>query len=91
MEQVIRQAHYLITKIRAVTFTSFDNQCLDDEYSDYLLECSNREEYDCKLVLEKYSLKKCEEPSINLELAIGNGTTKTMHELTYAIIKNKKI
>jgi len=60
--------------------------------SDYLLlECSNREEYDCKLALEKYSLKKCEEQSINLELAIGNGTTKTMHELTNAIIKNKKL
>jgi hypothetical protein len=24
-------------------------------------------------------------------LAIGNGTTKTMHELTNAIIKNKKL
>ncbi len=60
MEQVIRQAHYLIKKIRAVSFTSLDNQqCLDDELSDYLLlECSNREEYDCKLALEKYSLKK---------------------------------
>jgi len=66
----MEQAHYLITKIRAVTFTSFDNQCLEDEFNDYLLECSNREEYDCNSVLEKYSIKNCEEPSINLELAI---------------------
>jgi hypothetical protein len=60
MEQVIRQAHCLITK---------------KELLHLLLLIIN----------------KCEEPSINLELAIGNGITKTMHELTNAIIKNKKL
>ena len=34
----------------------------------------------------------CDEPSINLELyiTISPSTSKTMHELTNAIIKNKK-
>ena len=91
MEQVIRQAHHLITRVRSFTFTEFDNQCLEDELSNYLFGYSNHEEDNCRAVIDKYALNKCDVPSINLELSLNTGVTKTMHELTSAIIKNKKL
>ena len=91
MELVIRQAHHLITRIRSFTFTEFDGRCLEDEFSEYLFKCSNQEEDNCRAVIEKYALNKCDVPSINLELSLNTGATRTMHELTSAIIKNKKL
>ena len=90
MELVIRQAHHLITRIQSFTFTEFDGQCLEDEFREYLFECSNQEEDMCRAVIEKYVLNKCDVP-INLELSLNTGATRTMHELTSAIIKNKKL
>ena len=60
LEQVIRQAQYLLTRIRSFTFITFDGQCLEDEFSDYLFGCSSHEEDNLKSVIEKYFLNKCD-------------------------------
>jgi hypothetical protein len=41
--------------------------------------------------LEKYVLNKCDVSSINIQLSPSTGISKTMHELTNAIIRNKKL
>ena len=53
MEQVIRQAHHLMTRLRSFTFTNFDGQCLEDEFSEFLFGFSNQEEDNCRAVIEK--------------------------------------
>ena len=87
IEQVIRQAHHLITRIWSFTFTEFDGQCLKDEFSEYLFESSDQEEDNCRAVIDKYVLNKFDVPSINLELSLNTGATKTLRTW----IKNKKL